>query len=196
VHPDLVRVVERAIQITTQDFRVQKGLRTRERQGALVARGARVPVCWGGCWDSLLAIASPEDSVADYVATCRATGQKPFVDGPHFELSRSCRHDRPDQDSAGHRRDRRRRLRDGGRLVGTSACRASCSRPSWHRFTAGSRLLEPFDRDTRLLVLDQTLVECQSARHALAGDGCGVRDVGWWRGPPAAARRPVVVIAA
>jgi hypothetical protein len=32
VHPDLVRVVERAIQITTQDFRVQEGLPTRERQ--------------------------------------------------------------------------------------------------------------------------------------------------------------------
>jgi peptidoglycan LD-endopeptidase CwlK len=31
VHPDLVRVVERAIQITIQDFRVQEGLRTRER---------------------------------------------------------------------------------------------------------------------------------------------------------------------
>ena len=40
VHPDLVRVVERAIQITTQDFRVQAGLRTRERQAELVARGA------------------------------------------------------------------------------------------------------------------------------------------------------------
>jgi peptidoglycan LD-endopeptidase CwlK len=37
VHPDLVRVVERAIQITTQDFR--EGLRTRERQAELVARG-------------------------------------------------------------------------------------------------------------------------------------------------------------
>ena len=40
MHPDLVRVVERAIQITTQDFRVQEGLRTRERQAELVARGA------------------------------------------------------------------------------------------------------------------------------------------------------------
>ena len=29
-----------AIQITTQDFRVQAGLRTPERQAALVARGA------------------------------------------------------------------------------------------------------------------------------------------------------------
>ena len=38
VHPDLVRVVERAIQITPQDLWVPEGLRTRERQAALVAR--------------------------------------------------------------------------------------------------------------------------------------------------------------
>ena len=50
------------------------------------AHELEMPVCWGGCWDSLLAIASPEDSVADYVAACRATGQKPFLDGPHFGL--------------------------------------------------------------------------------------------------------------
>jgi hypothetical protein len=31
-------------------------------------------------------MASPEDSVADYIAACRATGQEPFLDGPHFEL--------------------------------------------------------------------------------------------------------------
>jgi hypothetical protein len=36
----LVRVVERAIQITTQDIRVQEDLRTRKRQAALVARSA------------------------------------------------------------------------------------------------------------------------------------------------------------
>jgi hypothetical protein len=33
-------VFERAIQITTHDFRIQEGLRTRERHAALVARGA------------------------------------------------------------------------------------------------------------------------------------------------------------
>ena len=38
--PDVVRVVERAIQITTQDFRVQEGLRTRERQAALTTVGS------------------------------------------------------------------------------------------------------------------------------------------------------------
>jgi hypothetical protein len=40
LHPDLVRVVERAIQITIQDFRGQEGLLTRERQAELVARAA------------------------------------------------------------------------------------------------------------------------------------------------------------
>ena len=40
-------------------------------------------------------------------------------------------------------------------------------------------MLERLNRDTRLLVLDQTLLQCQSARDALAGDGGCVRDVGW-----------------
>lgn len=40
VHPDLVRVVERAIEISDIDFTVLEGLRTRERQEALVKAGA------------------------------------------------------------------------------------------------------------------------------------------------------------
>lgn len=40
VHPDLVSVVKRAIEITDQDFQVHDGVRTREFQAALVARGA------------------------------------------------------------------------------------------------------------------------------------------------------------
>jgi peptidoglycan L-alanyl-D-glutamate endopeptidase CwlK len=40
VHADLVAVVRRAIQVTTQDFRVIEGVRTRERQTHLVASGA------------------------------------------------------------------------------------------------------------------------------------------------------------
>jgi hypothetical protein len=44
---------------------------------------------------------------------------------------------------------------------GSPASRTWGSRPSCHRFTAGSRLLEQFDRDTRLLVLGQSLVECR-----------------------------------
>ena len=40
VRPDLVAVVKRAIEITTVDFVVLEGLRTRERQAKLVASGA------------------------------------------------------------------------------------------------------------------------------------------------------------
>lgn len=40
VHPDLVKVVQRAIQITTVDFIVTEGLRTRDRQQQLVKAGA------------------------------------------------------------------------------------------------------------------------------------------------------------
>jgi len=40
VHPDLVRVVKRAIQITSIDFGITEGLRTKERQKELVAKGA------------------------------------------------------------------------------------------------------------------------------------------------------------
>lgn len=40
VHPDLIKVVKRAIQITEQDFTVLEGLRTKERQRELVKKGA------------------------------------------------------------------------------------------------------------------------------------------------------------
>lgn len=40
VHPDLVKVVERAITLTTVDFTVLEGLRTSERQAQLVKAGA------------------------------------------------------------------------------------------------------------------------------------------------------------
>ncbi|UTC27984.1 putative endolysin [Stenotrophomonas phage A1432] len=40
VHPLLIKVVERAIQVSTVDFQVFEGLRTRERQAKLVASGA------------------------------------------------------------------------------------------------------------------------------------------------------------
>lgn len=43
VHPDLVRVVERAITLTTVDFRVLCGLRTVEEQRELYARGRTKP---------------------------------------------------------------------------------------------------------------------------------------------------------
>ena len=40
VHPDLVKVVDRAIEITAQDFSVHDGLRTLEEQKRYVASGA------------------------------------------------------------------------------------------------------------------------------------------------------------
>lgn len=40
VHPDLVKVVKRAIEITETDFTVLEGLRTAARQRQLVAAGA------------------------------------------------------------------------------------------------------------------------------------------------------------
>lgn len=40
VHPDLVRLVRRALQISDVDFAVVEGLRTLERQRELVAKGA------------------------------------------------------------------------------------------------------------------------------------------------------------
>jgi peptidoglycan L-alanyl-D-glutamate endopeptidase CwlK len=40
VHPDLVRVIERAIELTNVDFGVTEGLRSKERQLELVTAGA------------------------------------------------------------------------------------------------------------------------------------------------------------
>jgi peptidoglycan L-alanyl-D-glutamate endopeptidase CwlK len=43
VHPDLIRVVKRAIEITTQDFMVLEGVRTKLRQAELYAQGRTKP---------------------------------------------------------------------------------------------------------------------------------------------------------
>jgi peptidoglycan LD-endopeptidase CwlK len=43
VHPDLVRVVERAIALTSQDFAVIEGVRTPARQKELYAQGRTKP---------------------------------------------------------------------------------------------------------------------------------------------------------
>lgn len=40
VHPDLVRVIKRALSLSTVDFTVLEGLRTPERQKQLLAQGA------------------------------------------------------------------------------------------------------------------------------------------------------------
>lgn len=43
VHPDLIRVVERAIQLSTVDFSVLEGVRTPQRQRELYAQGLTKP---------------------------------------------------------------------------------------------------------------------------------------------------------
>lgn len=40
VHPDLVRIVQKALELSTLDFAVTEGLRTLDRQRELVAKGA------------------------------------------------------------------------------------------------------------------------------------------------------------
>ncbi len=50
-----------------------------------------VPIRWGGAWDILLAGSddTPEDIVSGYVSRRREIGKKAFIDGPHYELSKS-----------------------------------------------------------------------------------------------------------
>lgn len=47
-----------------------------------------IPVVWGGAWCSLLGQRSLEEAQADYVARKRAKGERPLIDGPHFELDK------------------------------------------------------------------------------------------------------------
>lgn len=49
----------------------------------------KVPVIWGGVWDTELAKLVSDDMEAEaqaYVARARAKGEKGFLDGPHYEL--------------------------------------------------------------------------------------------------------------
>jgi peptidoglycan L-alanyl-D-glutamate endopeptidase CwlK len=108
VHDDLVKVVERAIEITTVDFTVLEGLRTPERQKALYESGASQTlngrhitghavdlgawvdgeVRWD--WPLYHKIAAAMKEAAkqlDIKIVCGADW-KSFPDGPHFELDR------------------------------------------------------------------------------------------------------------
>ena len=112
VHPDLVRVVERAIQLTDVDFAVTEGVRTLERQRQLFASGASTTMnsrhlpgadgyakavdvaAWvGGIrWDWPLyhKIAEAMKAAAKELGVAIIWGGdwKTFKDGPHFELDR------------------------------------------------------------------------------------------------------------
>lgn len=105
VHPDLVSVVERAIELTEQDFTVIEGLRDIDRQRELVKAGksttmnsrhldghavdiAPWPISWD--WDEFYPIADAMKQAAEELEVDLEWGGdwKSFPDGPHYQLSR------------------------------------------------------------------------------------------------------------
>ena len=109
VHPDLVKVVERAISLTTVDFRVIEGLRSKQRQIELVNKGASktldsrhitghavdVVALIGGSvrWDwplyDKIAKAFKQAAKELNIPIVWGGDWKTFKDGPHFELDRN-----------------------------------------------------------------------------------------------------------
>ena len=106
VHPDLARVVRRAIEMTTVDFVVTEGLRTQARQKQLLAAGAtktlrsrhltghaidlaaRVgkTVRWDWPLYAKLAEAMKRAAAEQNVPIEWGGDWKTFKDGPHFQL--------------------------------------------------------------------------------------------------------------
>jgi len=103
VHPDLVLVVNKAIEITTQDFTVLEGLRTLERQQQLYNTGKSKtmnsrhltghavdispwPITWD--WDHFYPIADAMKQAAEELEIPLEWGGdwQSFPDGPHFQL--------------------------------------------------------------------------------------------------------------
>ena len=109
VHPDLVAVAHRALQITEIDFIVTEGLRTREKQIELVRAGASRTtrsrhltghaidiaawVAGGVRWDwplyEELSRAFKQAAAELKVPIVWGGDWKSFRDGPHYELSRT-----------------------------------------------------------------------------------------------------------
>lgn len=106
VHPDLVSVVKRAIQITAVDFQVTEGLRTMARQKKLVASGASLTfrsrhltghavdlAPWvGGTvrwdWPLFYPVGEAMEQAGKELGIPIEWGArwKKFRDGPHFQL--------------------------------------------------------------------------------------------------------------
>ena len=109
VHPDLVKVVEKAITLTEIDFRVTEGLRSKTRQIELVNKGASktlnsrhitghavdVVALIGGSvrWDwplyDKIAKAFKQAAQELNIPIIWGGDWKNFKDGPHFELDRN-----------------------------------------------------------------------------------------------------------
>ena len=104
VHPDLVAVVKRAIQISEQDFSVGEGLRSLSRQRELVNTGKSTtmnsrhltghavdlfpyPLSWD--WNYFYPIADAMKQAAKELGVDLEWGGdwRSFPDGPHFQLS-------------------------------------------------------------------------------------------------------------
>lgn len=106
VHPDLVAVVERAIQITKQDFMVIEGVRNIDRQRQLVKAGASktlnsrhitghaVDLCpYPVDWNDLGKFKAISEAVLEAAKELGIDVEwggdwKKFFDGPHYQLSR------------------------------------------------------------------------------------------------------------
>ena len=106
VHPDLVRVMKRAITLTPIDFKITEGLRTVERQRQLVAAGASKTmksrhltghavdvaalvgrnVRWDWPLYTEIAVAVKAAAEKEKVPIDWG-GDWKFKDGPHFQLS-------------------------------------------------------------------------------------------------------------
>lgn len=104
VHPDLVAVCHRALEITTQDMVVIEGLRSVERQRQLVAQGKSqtmnsrhltghavdivpYPITWD--WEYFWPIVEAMQTAADELGIDLTSGAywKNFPDAPHHQLS-------------------------------------------------------------------------------------------------------------
>ncbi len=106
VHPDLVRVVKKAAALSSLDFTVLEGLRTKERQKQLLDLGATktinsrhltghavdlAPMVGGTVrWDwplyHQLAVIVKEAAKAENVPIQWGGDWRTFKDGPHWEL--------------------------------------------------------------------------------------------------------------
>ena len=114
VHPDLVKVVKRALELTEYDFSVIEGVRSIETQRAYVEKGVSKtmnsrhltghavdlypvgrPTPWDRCHNvaaAMLAAAIELDISVRWGGDWNMNGDhrdEKFYDGPHFELLRS-----------------------------------------------------------------------------------------------------------